>query len=145
MIFEQVEQIFEHYPECLVHPVNCTGVSHDILSKQIKKSYPDYFREYTRFCIRKKLIAGQAHFYSLDALFGTRFIVTLTIKFNWQEKIQPQIFKKAFEELIKKAWEAKITTLAIPKIEEVPQEWLIEQFKKYSLSSGNTIEKIFFF
>ena len=145
MIFEQVDQIFEHYPECIVHPVSCTGVSHDVLSKQIKKSYPDYFREYTRFCIRKKLVAGQVHFYELDTLFGTKFIVTLTSKDNWQEKIQPQIFKKALDEFIKKACELKLSTIALPKMEDVPQNWLQEQFEKASLNKENTIEKVLFF
>lgn len=145
MIFEQIDEIFGYYPECIVHPVSCTGVAHDILSKKIKKSYPDYFREYTRFCIRKKLAAGHAHFYELDALFGTKFIVTLTARGNWQEKIKPPVFKQALDEFIKKACELKLTTIALPKMAEVPQDWLKEQFEKYSLNEKNTIQKIIFF
>ncbi|MES2616037.1 MAG: macro domain-containing protein [Bdellovibrionota bacterium] len=145
MIFEQVDQIFEHYPECIVHPVSCTGVAHDVLSRQIKKSYPDYFREYTRFCIRKRLIAGQAHFYALDALFGTKYIVTLIAKNNWQEKVKPPTFKQAFDEFLEKTCQLKISTIAMPKMEDVPQSWLKEQFEKASLKPENTIERVIFF
>jgi hypothetical protein len=145
MIFEQVDYIFNYYPECLVHPVSCAGVSHDVLSKQIKKSYPDYFREYSRFCIRKHLTAGQAYFYPLNALFGTKYIVSLTIKDNWQEKIRPAVFKSALSELIKKAEELKFSTIAFPKIDEIPFDWLKEQFERVSANNENTIEKILFF
>ncbi len=145
MIFEYVNEVFECYPECIVHPVSCTGVSHDALSKKIKKSYPDYFREYTRLCIRKKLLVGHAFFYIQEVLFGTKFLVTFTVKDNWQEKIQPQIFKHALEEFIQKAIELKLTTVALPKLEEVPQNWLEEQFKKAAKNETNTIQKVLFF
>ncbi len=145
MIFEQVENIFQLYPECIVHPVSCTGVSHDILSKQIKKSYPDYFREYTRFCIRKKLTLGEAHFYEVDALFGTKYIVTLTVKDNWQEKIRAEVFKNVLNKLIEKAVELKISTIALPKMEEVPLPWLEDQLQKLGSGKADTIERIIFF
>lgn len=145
MIFEKVHQVFDSYPECLVHPVSCTGISHDILSKQIKKSYPDYFREYSRFCIRKRLTAGRANFYALGTLFGTKYIATLTTKNKWQEKISPQIFKQALDEFIHRACNLKVETIAIPKLEDVPQQWIEEQFKKMETNPENTIKKVIFF
>ncbi len=145
MIFEEVHQIFDYYPECIVHPVSCTGVAHDTLSKQIKKSYPDYFREYTRLCIRKKLVAGQAYFYKFDALFGTKFIVTLTIKNNWQEKIHPHVFKQAFHIFVEKASELELSSIAMPKLEEVPETWLKDQFEKIFLNTENSLKKVFLF
>ena len=145
MIFEHAINVFDFYPECIIHPVSCSGVCHDTLSKQIKKSYPDYFREYTRFCIRKKLLVGQSYFYHIDALFGTKYIVTFTTKLNWQEKIYPHIFKQALNNFINKSLELKINTVAIPKLKEVPQEWLKEQLEKISKISDFTIKKIIFF
>ena len=146
MIFEQVENIFEHYPQCLVHPVSCTGLSHDTLTKQIKKSYPDYYREYKRFCLRKKLAPGKAYFNALDALFGSQYIVTLTIKYNWQEKIQAQVIKSALQDFLEKANELKLTTIALPDIKETPPHWLQSQFEKINGNGiKNCFEKIIFF
>lgn len=142
MHIQKVIEIFDYYPQCLVHPVSCKGVSHDILSKQLKKAYPDYFREYTRLCIRKKLVPGQAYLFTQDVLFGTKFLVTLTIKDNWQEKINPTLFKEAFSKFLEHISQNKIQSVAFPLIEEVPRNWLEEQFQK---NKECCLENIYFF
>jgi hypothetical protein len=140
-----VDHIFEHYPQCIVHPVSCAGLNHDILSKQLKKSYPDYFRDYTRLCLRKKLDPEEAYAYSLNALFGTQFITTLTIKNNWQEKIQPKIIHGALDKLFQLIEKLQIKDVAIPKINEIPYSWLQEQILKRCDKEECSLEKIYIF
>lgn len=145
MIIEHTKQIFEIYPECIVHPVSSSGVCHDLLSKQIKKTYPEYFRDYTRLCLRNKLTAGEAYFYSLNVLFGTRFIITLTIKDKWQEDTKPALFKQSLRNLFEKSWKQGISHLAFPLRSDVPKDWLRDQFIKIDEAEKNTIHHITFF
>jgi hypothetical protein len=142
MIFEYVENIFEHYPQSLIHPVSCLGLSQDYLTKQIKKSYPDYYRHYKHSCLRKKLQPGRAYFYPLNTLFGLQFIVTLTIKYNWQEKIHADTLKKSLNEFFEVAKHLKLESVGIPDIKETPQNWIRKQFEAEDF---NSLEHIIFF
>ena len=122
--FLRVDDIFSVYPEVFVHPINCVGVTKDILSRQVKKSWPDYFREYTRSCIRKKLQPGEPIWYEVGELFGTRYVVALPLKFHWQEKMRPDLAKQALAELVNGVLERGLSSIAIPLFEGPPEGWI---------------------
>lgn len=130
MIFRREENIFDLFPDVIVHPVNCTGLSHDLLSKQLKKTAPEYFREYARACLRKKLTPGTASLYEQNALFGTRFIITVTIKEHWQEKLRPDTTKKALAAMSILCDSIQAATLAIPILHGPPEGWLENELRK---------------
>lgn len=122
--FARVDDIFSVYPEVFVHPVNCVGVSKDIVSRQVKKSWPDYFREYTRNCIRKKLQPGEPVWHEVGELFGTRFVVALPLKFHWQEKMRPEIARQALTAFIEGVIERGLTSAAVPVFDGPPEGWI---------------------
>lgn len=124
MKIETCEDIFSRYPDLLVHPVNCVGVSHDIYSKQIKKTYPHYFKEYARACLRNHLKPAQPVVIELGALFGTNYIVILPIRNHWKESLRPDVTKEAILELCKVISEKNVATIAVPAIEGTPEGWL---------------------
>ena len=130
MEFIRVEDIFSVYPEVFVHPVNCVGVSKDILSRQVKKAWPDYFREYTRACIRKKLQPGEPLWHEVGELFGTRFVAALPLKFHWQEKMRPELARQAFAALIGEICNRQISSVAIPIFEGPPEGWIEREISK---------------
>ncbi|MBX9703363.1 MAG: macro domain-containing protein [Silvanigrellaceae bacterium] len=131
------ENIFNLYPEAIAHPVNCVGICRDTLSKQLKKSYSDYFKEYSRHCIRKQLAPGKLELTKLSALFGTRFIITCPVKYNWQESTNPVLIKLTISHLIPIIIENNIQSIAVPELPEAPKGWLIEEFKKQFLDHNS--------
>jgi hypothetical protein len=128
--FVRVEDAFAIYPDVFVHPVNCIGVSKDILSRQVKKAWPDYFREYTRACIRKKLQPGESLWHEVGELFGTRFVVALPLKVHWQEKIRPDVARLAFAALIQEICNRQINSVAIPVFEGPPDGWIEREISR---------------
>lgn len=130
MEFVRVDDVFTVYPEVFVHPVNCVGVSKDILSRQVKKAWPDYFREYTRACIRKKLQPGLPVWHEVGELFGTRFVAALPLKYHWQEKIRPDLTRQAFSALMAEFSERQISSVAIPLFEGPPEGWIEREITK---------------
>lgn len=128
--FVRVEDAFAIYPDAFVHPVNCIGVSKDILSRQVKKAWPDYFREYTRACIRKKLQPGESLWHEVGELFGTRFVVALPLKVHWQEKIRPDVARLAFAGLFQEICLRQINSVAIPVFEGPPEGWIEREISK---------------
>lgn len=140
------DNIFGLYPQAFVHPVNCVGLSHDAYSKQLKKMWPDYFREYTRLCLRNQLLAGESRFFSLQVLFGTKYIVTMPIKNHWQEKIQKQPVHEGLLSLARQCQELQITSLAIPKIDGLPSGWLESEIKNsFGKHSSHVVETCYLF
>ncbi|KAB8030652.1 macro domain-containing protein [Fluviispira multicolorata] len=129
MKFIEVDNIFDLYPEAIAHPINCIGLSHDLLSKKIKKVWPNYYREYARTCLRKQFIPYKAYYHSIDALFGTKSIVTLTIRNNWQERLKQDSMKEVINSLMQQCKKQNILTIAIPEIEGVPKHWLEQELK----------------
>ncbi|MBM3382771.1 MAG: hypothetical protein FJY29_10060 [Betaproteobacteria bacterium] len=125
-----VDDIFTVYPEVFVHPVNCVGVSKDILSRQVKKSWPDYFREYTRSCIRKKLLPGEPLWHEVGELFGTRFVVALPLKNHWQEKMRPDVTRQALGLLFEGIFERQLGSAAVPVFEGPPPGWLEKEITR---------------
>ena len=130
MIFRREENIFDLFPDVIIHPVNCTGLAHDLLSKQLKKTAPEYFREYTRACLRKHLKPGTATLYEQSALFGTRYIITITVKEHWQEKLRPDFTKTALADMSKLCDTLQVTSLAIPHLQGSPDGWLENELRK---------------
>lgn len=130
----RVDDVFSVYPDVFVHPVNCVGVSKDILSRQVKKAWPDYFREYTRACIRKKLQPGESLWHEVGELFGTRFVVALPLRFHWQEKMRPDVARQALHSLLDGLCQRQLSSLAIPVFEGPPEGWLEKEIIKYSES-----------
>ncbi|APJ02668.1 macro domain-containing protein [Silvanigrella aquatica] len=143
MLFQIVENIFDLYPEAVAHPVNSIGLSHDLLSKKIKRIWPDYYRDYARACLRKHLEPYRCYHYQINALFGTNHIMTMTIRNNWQEKLKQESMRETIQSFIQQCHEQKITTVAIPIIESVPQKWLESEIeneaKKYYHNTLNTV------
>lgn len=147
MIFQYCKtNIFDLYPQAIVHPVNCQGLCHDPLSKQIKRIWPHYFAEYTRNCLRKRLSPGQATFFPLDALFGTKYIVTLTVKDNWQEKISKQFIYDGLQSLLEQSQKLELTSIAIPRMDGVLFSWMEDLLKKScARNESNKPEICYFF
>ncbi len=146
MIYHFVENIFDLYPEAIAHPVNCIGLSHDMLSKKIKKIWPDYFREYARACLRKRLIPYRSYHYQINSLFGTNHIITMTIRNNWQERLRQATMRETIESLILHCHEQEISTIAIPVIESVPQKWMENEIEIYSNKHDNIkLYSVYFF
>jgi hypothetical protein len=146
MIYNYVENIFDLYPEAIAHPVNCIGLNHDILSKKIKKIWPDYFREYTRACLRKRLIPYRSYHYQINSLFGTNHIITMTIRNNWQERLKQETMRNTINSLIIHCHDHAISTIAIPMIESVPQKWVENEINIFSNKQNiNKLCSVFFF
>lgn len=124
MEFIRVEDVFAVYPEVFVHPVNCVGVSKDIVSRQVKKAWPDYFREYTRACIRKKLQPAEPLWHEVGELFGTRFVAALPLKFHWQEKMRPDVARQSLAVLVEEICQRHLSSAAIPIFEGPPEGWI---------------------
>ncbi|WP_186646733.1 hypothetical protein [Fluviispira vulneris] len=124
MEFIEVENIFDLYPEAIAHPVNCIGLSHDPFTKKIKKVWSDYYRNYARACLRKQLTPYKAYYHSIEALFGTKHIVTLTIRNNWQERLKKESMKEILNALALHCKKENILSIALPEIEGVPISWL---------------------
>lgn len=143
MIFNFTDNIFDYYPEALTHPVSCLGLAHSMLSRKIKQIWPDYFREYSRACLRKHLKPYHAYNYEINTLFGTNHIITITIRNNWQETLKQDTMQTTIESLIRLCQEQKISTLAIPIIDSIPHEWMKNEIelisKKYEKNSLNLI------
>ena len=143
MIYNYVENIFDLYPEAIAHPVNCIGLCHDSLSKKIKRIWPDYFREYARACLRKRLIPYRSYHYEINSLFGTNHIITMTIRNNWQERLKQESMQETINSLISHCHEQEISSLAIPIIDTVPQKWMENEIeaaiKKFYKSKLNSI------
>ena len=130
MEFIRVDDVFSVYPEVFVHPVNCVGVSKDIVSRQVKKAWPDYFREYTRACIRKKLQPAEPLWHEVGELFGTRFVAALPLKFHWQEKMRPDVARQGLAVLIDEICRRKLTSAAIPIFDGPPEGWIEREISK---------------
>lgn len=130
MEFIRVDDVFAVYPEVFVHPVNCVGVSKDIVSRQVKKAWPDYFREYTRACIRKKLQPAEPLWHEVGELFGTRFVAALPLKFHWQEKMRPDVARQALAVLIDEICRRQLTSAAIPIFDGPPEGWIEREIAK---------------
>ena len=144
--FIRVEDIFSVYPDVFVHPVNCVGVSKDILSRQVKKAWPDYFREYTRNCIRKKIQPAHPVWHEVGELFGTRFVVALPLKNHWQEKMRPDLAKEAFERFFDVFCSKGLTSFALPVFEGPPPGWIEREVNR--LAEGrldSTLESVYLF
>lgn len=146
MDFVRVEDIFSVYPEVFVHPVNCVGVSKDILSRQVKKAFPEYFREYTRTCIRKKLQPGEPLWHEVGELFGTRFVVALPLKFHWQEKMRPELARQALTALLNEISLKQMNSAAIPLFEGPPEGWIEREITKQVESQlSSTLSTVYLF
>ncbi|MBX9836731.1 hypothetical protein [Silvanigrella sp.] len=137
MIFQIVDNIFDLYPEALAHPINSIGLSHDLLTKKIKKVWPDYYREYARSCLRKHFEPYQSYYYPINTLFGTNHIIAMTIRNNWQERLKRDTMRKTILSLIDHCNSKQIMTLAIPIIENVPQKWLEQEIELASKNFSN--------
>lgn len=132
MRFQFVENIFDLYPEALAHPINSIGLSHDLLTKKIRKIWPDYYREYARTCLRKHFEPYRSYHYSINTLFGTNHIIIMTIRNNWQEKLRQDLMRKTVESVIEQCHNREIHNLAIPIIENIPQKWLEQEIENAS-------------
>lgn len=140
------DNIFSLYPQAIVHTVNCTGLTHDAFSNQIKKIWPEYFRDYTRSCLRKQLTPGQSVFYPLNVLFGTRYVVTMTIKDSWQEKIQKELVNESLFHFARQCQELQLTSVAIPKIDGLASGWLESEIKRsFAKIPDNTVQNCYLF
>lgn len=137
MIYNYVENIFDLYPEAIAHPVNCVGLCHDMLSKKIKRIWPDYYREYARACLRKRLAPYCAYHFQINALFGTNHIITMTIRNHWQEKLRQETMRETLESFILNCHEQKITAIAMPIIESVPQKWMETEIELLAQKCNN--------
>lgn len=146
MEFLVADDIFEFHPELIAHPVNCQGLCRDSLSRQLKKAWPDYFREYTRNCLRKKLEPGNALLVDLGTMLSTRFIVTLTVRNHWNDALQPPVVKPAVHKLLELAHTRGVTSVAIPFLHGTPEGWLKAQFENYfSQLIVSSLERVYFF
>lgn len=146
MIYNYVENIFDLYPEAIAHPVNCIGLSHDLLSKKIKQTWPDYFREYARACLRKHLVPYRSYHYQISTLFGTNHIITMTIRNNWQERLRQETMRETIESLVLHCHEQEISTIALPIIETVPQQWMENEIEAALKKQNNSkLHSVYFF
>lgn len=131
MHFQVVADIFELHPELIVHPVNCQGLCRDTFSKNLKKSWPEYFREYSRSCQRKKLVPAEPVTLDLGTMLGTRYVVTLPIRGKWNEPLTPDVMKPAMAKVLEKIEELKVTSVAMPLLSGTPDGWQQNQFVKF--------------
>lgn len=146
MQFTIIDNVFDIYPEAIAHPINCIGISHDPFSRKIKRIWPDYYREYARACIRKQLKPYHTYHYSIFALFGTNHILTMTIRNNWQEKIKLENFDPLIESFLAHCHKQKISNIAIPIIEDIPQNWYENEFIKQKNKFNNlSLSEVYFF
>lgn len=146
MDFLRPDSIFDLFPEMIVHPVSCLGLGHDLLSRQLKKTFPDYFREYTRACLRKHLKPGLPLLYEQGALFGTRYLMALPMRNHWTEKLRPDVTKEAMRAMASAARTARVATLAIPEFKGPPPGWLEKEFMRlFGDAPGNALEAVYFF
>ncbi len=76
-------------------------------------------------------------------MFGTKFIVTLTIKKTWQEKLKPEIFRGAFQELLIHLSNEKISSVGFPFVDGVPPGWLEQEWEKQCTLPNSSLEKVF--
>lgn len=144
--FSKVEDVFSVYPDVFVHPVNCIGVSKDILSRQVKKAWPDYFREYTRSCIRKKIQPAHPIWHEVGELFGTRFVVALPLKMHWQEKMRPDLAKEAFERFFEEFCLRQLRSVALPIFDGPPPGWIEREVTRLAQSRiDSTLETVYLF
>ena len=145
MLITTIENIFDIYPEAVIHPINCIGLSHDPLTKKMKRVWPDYCREYARACMRKQLKPYHTYHYSIYALFGTKHILTMTVKNNWQEKVKVSNLEPVFESLIQHCKKQNIKDLAIPITDELSIEWIIEMLQqKCNKFNYQNLKQIYF-
>lgn len=144
--FIHVDDVFSVYPDAFLHPVNCVGVSKDILSRQVKKAWPDYFREYTRNCIRKKIQPAEPQWHEVGELFGTRFVVALPLKVHWQEKMRPDVAKEAFEKFFDAFCGKELTSFALPLFDGPPEGWIEREITRLAESRiDSTLRTVYLF
>ena len=129
VIVERTENLFDYFPEMILHPVNTVSVGRDPFSKQIRKVFPEYFRHYQRLVLRKHIELAKPNAVELDSLFGTRTCVILPIQGHWREPVVPVNVKAALE-----AWkplfvEHKCNSLGVPEFEGPPASWLERHLK----------------
>ena len=140
---KNVEDVFGIYPELIVHPVNCQAVCKDSFSKQLKKTFPAYFREYTRLALRKQLYLGKPFVYRNDALFGTRIIMALPLREHWKHPVTPANLKQALAALAEFITEEYFTSVAMPHLEGPPLGWLEERLQNEFVNSIGAVHGYF--
>lgn len=140
----ETNDIISLHPELIVHPVNCTGLCHDGFTHQLKKTWPMYFREYTRSCLRKHLHPQEPMLCDLGTMISTRYIVALPLRAHWREVLKPEAVRVALDKLISMLVELKIQSFAIPAIPDIPEGWLEKEVKaKIEQSPSSQLNSLF--
>lgn len=143
-ILQMDGDIIEAFPDAVVNVASCTGLIRNATTHRLSKAFPSAFQDYKRMCIRKKLQLGTPHYFAVEALFGTRYIITLPIKSHWNETMRPPLVKDALKSLIQTCKEHQISVLAIPQFEGPPAGWLQEKLGELAAATTHP-EKILLF
>lgn len=144
MQFIETKDIISFHPELIVHPVNCAGLCHDVFTHQLKKTWPMYFREYTRSCLRKYLKPYHPMLCDLGTMISTRYIVALPIRDHWREVLKPDSMRVSLDKLIEVINMLGIQSVAIPDIPDVPPGWLQKEItERLEATQNANIDSIY--
>jgi hypothetical protein len=124
IVIVETQNLFDHFPEMILHPVNCVSVGRDSFSKQIKKAFPNYFAHYQRQVLRKHLFVSRPEAVDLCTLFGTNTCVTLPIQGHWREVVLPESVKTALKKWKEILLSHKSRSVGMPEFEGPPHGWL---------------------
>lgn len=147
MRFQEATDLFQLLPELIVHPVSCQGLCRDSLSRQLKKEWPEYFKEYTRGCLRGKFKPSEPVLFDLGTMLGTRYVVTLPVRNHWKENLSPDVVKPGVLETLKICVSLNVLSVAIPHLAGTPPGWLRKQFESFFDSHSvlpSTLQEVYF-
>jgi hypothetical protein len=122
--FQVTQNLFDHFPEMILHPVNCVSLGRDPFSKQIKRVFPSYFMHYSRQVLRKHLLLSRPEAVELDTLFGTHTCVILPIQGHWRDPVLPISVKNALQQWKDLLIQHKSASVGMPEFEGPPAGWL---------------------
>ncbi len=104
--------ILEASVEALVNPVNCEGYMGKGLALQVKKLYPETFKNYSRVCKEGQLKIGNIHYFREKEII----IINFPTKDKWKAKSKLSYIIDGLPELINLIKELDIKSIAIPPI-----------------------------
>lgn len=138
--------ILSQHPELIVHPVNCAGLCHDVFTHQLKKTWPMYFREYTRSCLRKTLTLHFPMLCDLGTMISTRYVLALPIRSHWREVLKPDTLRISLDKLVEVLNSLGVRTIAIPDLPDVPPGWLQKEIsRRLEQTNNSALKSIFIF
>lgn len=104
--------LFDSTCKTLVNTVNCVGVMGKGIAKEFKKRHTLMFTEYKKLCKDGKVELGKPYLYSKDGVS----IINFPTKQHWQNNGDIEGIKKGLAEVVAKAREWGLTSVAFPPL-----------------------------